>query len=166
MSHQDLVENRIQDAIAAGHFSGLPGEGAPLRFDPAGENWLGYKILRDSGSLPAWLLLAREIERAEHDLRRLEARYTEWVHLARHSGRWGSHAAGLQNLARRIREAALALRRMQDRYNIEAPSLALERPGLWVEHRLAALSDCLRAAGAPPELLAASDLAPPERRPQ
>jgi hypothetical protein len=58
----------------------------------------------------------------------------------------------LRDLVRQFREAALALRRKQDRFNIEAPAIALERPGIWVEHHLARLSSRLREAGAPGEL--------------
>ena len=108
MSYEDVIENRIQEPLAAGAFSGLPGEGRPLRFDTSedlvGENWLGYKILRDNATLPAWLLLAREIERDGQALAALEARHSEWVEFARDSGDWERHAPALRNLASRIRD--------------------------------------------------------------
>ena len=143
--------------MAAGDFDNLRGTGQPLRFDSAeqlaGENWLGFKILKDNDLLPGWLLLAKEIEREELALADLERRHSEWVDLARATAEWERHAPALRNLSAKITEGARALRRKQDRYNVEAPHVALERPGTWVERRLAAMTERLREAGAPEWLL-------------
>ena len=53
--------------MAAGAFDNLPGRGKPFVWNneaesAAGDNWLGFKLLRDGGYLPEWLNLGREIE--------------------------------------------------------------------------------------------------------
>ncbi|MCC7366250.1 MAG: DUF1992 domain-containing protein [Dehalococcoidia bacterium] len=161
MSFEELVENRIQEAMNAGVFAHLPGAGRPMRFDDAdrlaGENWIGFRIMRDSGALPPWLMLAREIEQDELALAGLEARHAEWLQLAAASGDWRRHAPALRNLGARIAVAARALRAKQDRFNVEAPSIALERPGIWVDRRLGRLRDQLARAGAPCDVIAPLD---------
>ena len=156
MSLDRLIESRIRDAAEAGAFEGLPGAGRPLRFDPseqlAGDNWMGYKILRDGDMLPSWLMLAREIELDAQRLDSTAARYNEWVALARHSGDWTGYAAMIARQRERFAVDATSLRRKQDRFNLDAPSIALERPAIWVERRLEQLDDDLREAGAPPDL--------------
>ena len=151
-----IVESRISEAMAAGSFSNLPGEGQPLPEHPeeqlAGENWLGFKLLRDAGELPPWLQLARQIEEDRQALEALDARHAALVRAASRTGDWERLAPALRALAREYREAALALRRKQDRFNLEAPAIHLERPGIWVEHHLQKLVLRLREAGAPPEL--------------
>jgi hypothetical protein len=154
MGLEKLIESRIQDAIAAGHFEGLKGAGRPLAVDNqeqrlAGENWLGFKVLQNGDLLPEWLALAREIEVATEALRGLEQRFADWAWLASSSGRWEQHAPGLRYLRRTILERARALRAMQDRFNVGAPSISLERPGVWVEYLAEQLDARLCAAGAP-----------------
>jgi hypothetical protein len=63
-----LVERRIEEAMRAGAFDGLPGRGRPLRWeDESGvpEEWrLAFRILRSARLAPAWVDLDGEI-RAE-----------------------------------------------------------------------------------------------------
>jgi hypothetical protein len=143
MAFRDLVESRIQEAMAAGHFSRLRGEGRPQRFDNnedlAGDNWLGFKILRDADLLPEWLMLARDIERAQERLDRIDRRHDELTATVRASGRWESAFPAIARLRSEYETEARALRRMQDRFNHDAPSIRLERPAIWVEHHLARL---------------------------
>ena len=157
MPFQDLVESKIQDAMAAGLFDGLKGAGRPLSTniadDLAGENWMGHKVLQNGGYLPEWLLLAKEIETAQHALKQLDARHAEWTQLAAASQAWERHGAGLRKLRNEYREKANALRKKQDRFNHDAPAIILERPGIWIEHHLRRLEDRLREAGAPDWLL-------------
>jgi Domain of unknown function (DUF1992) len=161
MSMEDLIESRINDAMAAGAFEGLRGAGKPFRFDPreslgAGEDWLGNKILQNGDLLPPWLMLAKEIERETALLGAVDERHREWVGIAAESGQWQRHAAALGRLRADYESRARALRRKQDRFNVDAPSIALERPGIWVERELARLDDRLRATGAPNDLFGAS----------
>jgi DnaJ family protein C protein 28 len=67
MSLEKSIEGAIQEAMSAGVFRNLPGEGKPLAISreaqsAAGENWLGFKMLQNGGYVPEWLNLGREIE--------------------------------------------------------------------------------------------------------
>jgi hypothetical protein len=156
VSLHKLIESRIQDALSAGAFDTLSGAGKPFRFDEAdqlaGDSWMGFRVLKNGGMLPAWLLLAREIERDREHLEGIAARHAEWVAIAAGSGEWRRHAPAIARLRARFIEAARELRKKQDRFNIDAPSIALERPALWVEYRVEKLDAGLREAGAPADL--------------
>jgi hypothetical protein len=156
MSLEKLIESRIQDAVAAGAFDRLPGAGKPFRFDSAeaiaGENWMGFKVLSNGGMLPPWLLLAREIEDDTLRLQRLAGRFHEWVSLAAESGNWRANAPAIHRLRARFLESAIALRKKQDRFNLDAPAMSLERPAIWVEYHVERLDAALREAGAPAAL--------------
>ena len=159
MSFDKLIESKIQDAIKAGSFNGLRGEGQPLRgIRPtdalAGENWLGFKILENGDMLPLWLTLGREIELDSHAVDRLEAQYLDWVGLAGATGDWERYAPALRRARKRFCTAARELRSKQDRFNIDAPSIRLERPQIWVEGRMERVDAKLRAARAPEWVLA------------
>jgi hypothetical protein len=69
-----LVERRILEAQAAGQFSNLPGEGAPLELDDdrlvPEELRVAYRILKNAGFVPAEVEALREL----HDLETLVAR--------------------------------------------------------------------------------------------
>lgn len=158
MTWLQIVESRIQDALSAGAFDNLPGAGQPLPERPedelAGANWVGNKILRDAGALPEWLMLAKEIEMRLADLDALEARYCALIATAIESGNWRSYVGRIRDLADRFAADARTLRLKQDQWNYDAPSIHLERPGIWVEGRIARLQEHLHSA-APPELVAA-----------
>jgi hypothetical protein len=143
MSIDKLIESRIREAEAEGQFDNLPGAGKPLRFSQeealAGENWLGFKVLQNGGLLPEWLMLAKEIEADRLHLRALDARHAEAVQLAASSGAWDAHAPSIKRCREAFESAAIAVRRKQDRFNQDAPSVQLERPGIWIEHHLARL---------------------------
>jgi hypothetical protein len=156
VSLDKLVETRIQDAVAEGAYNGLKGAGKPFRFDPAdslaGDNWMGFKVLKNGGMLPPWLMLAREIEVDHERLLRAGERHDEWVAAVAESGAWERNAAAIHRLRGRLVQLARELRAKQDRFNNDAPSVALERPGIWVEHFIAQHDAKLRAAGAPERL--------------
>ncbi len=62
-----LAEQRIRKAIEDGHMSNLPGTGKPLLLDddtltPAYLR-LAYKILRENGLAPEWMLMGQELDR-------------------------------------------------------------------------------------------------------
>lgn len=67
------IEEAIQRAIEAGEFEGLSGAGRPLPPDHsdyyAGEHDLAYRLLRNAGLAPDFLLLRREILAEVADLR-------------------------------------------------------------------------------------------------
>ncbi len=148
MSFEQLVENRILEAIEEGAFANLAGAGAPLPHREAerlaGDLWLAHHILGNAGALPAWLELAREIERDAERLMRIEREHGALVRQAGGTGDWRHLAPAIAARRRAFAAAARALRVKQDRYNIEAPGIRSERPGVWVEERLRRL-DAQRA---------------------
>jgi len=62
---RDLVEKRIQAAMAEGAFDDLPGSGEPLALEDdtlvAEDMRLAYRILKNAGYVPEELTLRREI---------------------------------------------------------------------------------------------------------
>jgi DnaJ homolog subfamily C member 28 len=157
VSFEQLIESQIQEAIEAGAFENLPGAGKPLQFTDqerlAGDNWLGYKVLQNGGMLPEWLGLAREIERDQEALDRVDAHHAEIVSLAAGSGDWETAAPALRFALARYEEQARNLRRKQERYNYNAPGFRCQRPAIWVEFHLDRLRTRALEAGAPAALL-------------
>ncbi len=150
MRFEQLVENRILEAIEEGLFDGLPGEGKRLVLRDAerlaGDLWLGHHILGNAGALPEWLELARTIERDHERLVAIEGEHAALVERARSTGEWRRLAPLIAERRREFARAARALRAKQDRYNLEAPSVANERPAIWVEERLRRLDARVREA--------------------
>ena len=150
MRFEQLVENRILEAIEEGVFEGLRGEGAPLPLRDAerlaGDLWLAHHILGNAGALPEWLELAKTIELDRERLAGLETEHGALVERARRTGEWGRLAPLIAERRREFAAAARALRTKQDRYNMEAPSVANERPAIWVEERLRMLDARVREA--------------------
>ncbi len=153
VSFEKLIESRIQEAMAAGAFDQLKGAGERLERtsaeELAGDMWMGYKVLQNGGMLPAWLLLAKEIEVDGEALTKIEARFREWVDLAAAGDAWKRHRAALRKLHGAFAEAARRLRVKQDQFNYDAPVLSLERPGIWVEYRLGRLEAYAMERGGP-----------------
>lgn len=70
----NYIDEQIREAEERGVFRDLPGLGKPLNLDTnpyAGDNALGYSLLKNNGYVPAEIELAREIGR---ELERLEVR--------------------------------------------------------------------------------------------
>jgi hypothetical protein len=154
VGYEELVESRIQDAIASGAFARLKGEGQPLdlgRGALAGENWLGFHMLDNAGILPAWLLLAREIENDLAQLERVDALHRALVGEVAASGNWSAFGPRIRVRRDQYEELARAIRRKQDQFNMDAPGIRTERPGIWVEHHLNRLDVRLRDVGCPLE---------------
>lgn len=148
-----LIETQIQEAIAAGAFSGLPGEGKPLPVvdgeEFSGDMALGFKILRDAGMTPEWLMLGREIEKDEQKLGEIDQRHEALTSLAASEEDWRRYSTSLRYYRSEYERQARALRAKQDRYNLMAPGLRTQRPAIWVEYHLERFDARLRAAGAP-----------------
>ena len=70
-----MVEQKIAEAIAHGELSGLPGEGAPLPHDDAAlvpeELRMAYRVLRNSGFVPPEVAALRDIGDLERHLHAL-----------------------------------------------------------------------------------------------
>jgi hypothetical protein len=153
VGYESVVDQQIKEAIAAGAFDNLPGAGQPLRWSEAeqlaGDSWLGYKMLQNGGMLPEWLGLAREIESDLEKLEGLDRQHEQICALAVADGAWEREAAALCHVTGKFEELARSIRRRQDRWNISAPGIRSQRPGLWVEYHLERLRQRIAAAGGP-----------------
>jgi len=151
MGLEQLIETQIQEAMEAGAFDHLPGAGKPLAWSDlerlAGDNWLGYKVLQNGGMLPDWLGLARDIERDQEQLTSLDQRHAALCESAVAEGDWPRYLPGLHSLVSRYEELARELRKKQDRFNMNAPSLRSERPAIWVEYHIERLRARMPAQG-------------------
>ena len=156
VSFEKVIESAIQDAIAQGAFDNLPGAGKPLPFTDqealAGENWLGYKVLQNGGMVPEWLGLGHDIERDLQKLTQLEAQHRSLIDLSVATGDWQRNRLALAHAFLRFEDFAREIRRKQDNYNLTAPGIRTERPGIWVEHHLDRLRQALREAHCPFEV--------------
>lgn len=156
MSLDKVIESQIQDAIAAGAFDNLEGAGKPLAYTDqermAGEDWLGYKILQNGGMVPQWLGLGQEIERDFQRLDQLEAQFAALIDHCVRTGEWQRNQLALRHALNRYEDHARNLRKKQDSFNLNAPGIRTERPGIWVEHHLERLRQHQRTAGCPFEL--------------
>lgn len=153
MGIDDLIDSRIREAMEQGAFDNLPGAGKPLApWDDealAGENWMGFKVLRQAGMLPPWLELGREIER---DLERLEAislEHRRLVERAAQGGDWRRFAPAIRERRDALATLAYGIRKKQEQFNFDAPGHRSQRPPIWVEHHLEKLDARLIEAGAP-----------------
>jgi len=154
VGYEQLVESQIEDAIARGVFSHLPGEGQPLHLDEsarllAGDNWLGYKILGDNNLLPQWLSIAREIEVLQQRLDATDARHAELIAAIASTNDWDGAATAIARLVAQYEAQARELRRRQDEFNVKAPGRRTERPAIWVERQLERLEQRAIDAGRP-----------------
>ncbi len=65
MDWGSLVERKIQEAMQAGEFDSLPGEGRRLAWEDdalVDRSWqVAYKLLRNAGLAPEWIEVAKEI---------------------------------------------------------------------------------------------------------
>jgi hypothetical protein len=138
MSLERAIESQIQEAMAAGLFDNLPGAGRPLRFDgnENDPNWLGHHILKNANVLPGWLELARDIERALERLAAIDDAHRRLCEQAAATGDWEGHRTAILHARQRYETLAREIRRQQDRFNLDAPGIRTERPGIWVEYQL------------------------------
>ena len=69
MREHDVVENRIQEAMATGAFDNLPGAGKPLKreenvFEQISGDAMAHRILKNAGIAPGWVEQRKEIRAA------------------------------------------------------------------------------------------------------
>lgn len=154
MSLEKTIEGAIQEAMAAGAFANLPGEGKPLplaRRDQgtAGDNWLGFKMLENAGYLPEWLNLGREIELDIEALAVIDRNHEDYCRSAGSPEDWARLGPAVDRLRATYETKAREIRKKQDRFNHDAPGPLSQRPGIWVEHHLERLSARESASGRP-----------------
>jgi len=140
MSWIELIADRkIRDAQEEGRFDDLPGRGRPLHLerDPrtAPEERIAKRLLKDSGFLPDWIELEREIRGRRE---RLERRVADFA-----AARAADLAAGPTAADRRrdlfllrCAEELTALNRAIDRLNLAVPILSRQQVRVVVRERL------------------------------
>lgn len=115
----DLIEQRIQEAMANGEFDNLRGRGKPLSFntnpylDPAQE--LAFGLLQNNNMAPAWIERDKEIRRevaAARDNLRLA-----WQHYRANP----TGEAAWQAAVARFEEILVKLNRKIDAFNLIVP---------------------------------------------
>lgn len=93
----DVIENKIQEAMAGGAFDDLPGSGKPLSqevnvFEAISGEALGNKVLKNAGCVPAWVEQGKHIRTHIAVLRRDLA--LDWIECGR-PGAAARDAAGV-----------------------------------------------------------------------
>ncbi len=121
----DLVERRIQEAMAAGAFENLPGKGKPLNLslnpyvDPSLE--LAYGLLKNNGYAPEWIARDKEIRQELEAARaRLRAAWAQRQANPADEAAWGSAVA-------RFEESLAQLNRKIDDFNLVVPVSGCQR---------------------------------------
>ena len=93
----DLVEQKIQEAIARGEFDNLPGEGKPIELDEnpfVPPDWrLAYKMLKDNAVAPEFVLRLKAVESIREEM----ARTTSESLLRRLATRLAAEVEGLNS---------------------------------------------------------------------
>ncbi len=136
---RDLVEQRIQDAMAAGAFDNLQGEGKPLNLlrnpylDPSLE--LAYGLLKNNGFAPEWIVRDKEIrEQLEAARARLRAAWTQRRANSADETAW-------QEALVRFDETLTQLNRKIDDFNLIVPIPSCQRVRLKLADELRQLTD-------------------------
>ena len=69
------VNKRIEEAMARGEFTNLPGEGKPLKLDTnpflTPQARMANRLLKENGFTPRWVELEKEIKREKAQLERI-----------------------------------------------------------------------------------------------
>ena len=140
-AYTNFIENKIREAEEKGLFRNLPGQGKPLRFDEEEvgdpKYWLAHHMLKNAGLLPAWVELAKEIDRLEDHIQAIEREYRDWlaVEAKRLSGLSPAvlrhRLPGIRAIyVRFIERYQMLLRMTQERkqqFNYEVPARSLEK---------------------------------------
>lgn len=69
LREHDVIENRIQEAMATGAFEDLPGKGKPLPsndnpFEAMSGDAMAHRVLKNAGCAPGWVEQGKEIRQA------------------------------------------------------------------------------------------------------
>ncbi|HXW00728.1 MAG TPA: DnaJ family domain-containing protein [Anaerolineae bacterium] len=130
----DLIEQRIQEAMANGEFDNLPGRGKPLPvhtnpyLDPTQE--LAFGLLQNNGMVPEWIERDKEI-RQELEAARERLRLAWQQYQVNLSGE-----ATWQAAMTRFEEALVKLNRKIDHFNLIVPIASNQRFRLRLDEEL------------------------------
>lgn len=136
---RDLVEQRIQEAMASGAFENLPGQGKPLKLsrnpylDPSLE--LAYGLLKNNGYAPEWIARDKEIrEELEAARARLRMAWIQYQANPVDEALW-------RGAVIRFEETINRLNRKIDDFNLIVPILSCQRRRLRLAEELRQLHD-------------------------
>ncbi len=139
-----LVEERLQEALAEGKFTNLPGKGKPLDLeeDPLADPalWMARHILRNSGMSLPWVEERRRIEKLFAEAAAELAR--SWsVYSARKGAEHPNSAAESrwQAAMADFRERVSALNRRIRNYNLAVPHVRFQRCLIVAEREISRL---------------------------
>lgn len=65
----DLINQKIAEAEAKGDFDNLAGQGKPLPKEDDPENALINRLIKESGGVPEFVSLSRELQKLREELR-------------------------------------------------------------------------------------------------
>ena len=118
----------IRDAEAQGHFRNLPGQGRPLPpanpYEALDEWALAHHILSQSGFLPDWLQLRKEIDEERPAVAAALDAYRRQCAVL--DARDPGDAAALKRLKERYVALATAINRKIDEHNLRRPAAVSE----------------------------------------
>ena len=66
---QQRITSQVDEVIASGEWSNLPGKGTPLQLLSLTPEEQAYKLLKDAGFVPDWIELRKKIEAIDDELR-------------------------------------------------------------------------------------------------
>jgi DnaJ homolog subfamily C member 28 len=117
------VEEQIVEALKAGAFDNLPGQGKPLVFDEnphAGDMELAFKILKDHGFSLPWIEERNDIWKALEVARLVLQRTWAWYNGTEPAERaWRKAKAAFNEEAARLNQRILS-------YNLKAPGSSVQ----------------------------------------
>jgi hypothetical protein len=129
----NYIDKAIREAMAAGEFDNLPGEGKPFVWQEGDddENWLAHKLLKDNALAPDWIMQGKELDaklvalarQARQALRAYEAAQASPDIMARISGE-GAWKQAQQTLT----AATAKLNSEIVTWNLKAPAGIQHRP--------------------------------------
>lgn len=130
----DLIEQRIQEAIANGEFDNLRGKGKPLAFatnpylDPSQE--LAFNLLQNNGVAPEWIERDKEIRQELETARKyLRQAWQEYQAQGVDESAWQAASAQFEALLKKIN------RKIED-FNLIVPILSCQRVKLKLEDEI------------------------------
>lgn len=133
MDWGSLVERKIQEAMQAGEFDSLPGQGRKLSLEEDAlidrSWWTAFKLLKNAGLAPDWIEAAKEV-RGEMQIAR------EQLDAARRTGL--TDVPGWEKALERFRIQVQGINRKIDSLNLKVPSSGLQMTRMEIESEVAA----------------------------
>jgi len=148
---QWLAEKRIREAIDEGQMSNLSGEGRPLQLDEDTDTppdlRLAYKILRDNGLAPEWMMMGHDLDEQRARLlinvrkgvRAYQGAVGDAGRIAdpeRAAERRCRIDAAWQMAQRTFRDAAAGFNRQITSYNLKVPRGISHKPHLDIQREI------------------------------